>query len=130
MQSILHPVAARDTSNTTTRQPLPPFGKQWLRNPPSAGLVVAIGPDAWDRGQARSYVCLVLPEDRDPAQFRWPTNHKAALILESGPGDDVLLHHTAIELLRVGAPVVVALRECQMHDDPRVFFELGDGDDA
>ena len=130
MASIAAGRAARDLSNTSTRQPLPPFGKQWLRKPPSAGLVVAIGPDAWDTAQARSYTCVALPEDRDPSEYRWPTNHKAALILESGPGDDVLLHHTAIELLRVGAPVVVALRECHLHDDPRVFFELGDGDDA
>ena len=109
---------------------LPPYGKVWLLNPPSAGVVVTLGPDAWPKAKAFAHECMVLPDECEPSEFRWPTNRQSALILETGPPNDARLQCMAEALIRAGAPSVVALRDSLMDSDPRVFFVLGDGDDA
>lgn len=112
------------------KKPLPPFAKRWLADPPSAGVVVTLGPDAWPKSKARPHVCMVLPDECDPSELRWPTNRQPALILETGPPNDARLQCMAEALIRAGAPSVVALRDSLMDSDPRVFFELGYRDDA
>lgn len=112
------------------KKPLAPFAKRWLADPPSAGIVVAIGPDAWNKARVRPHACMVLPDECDPFKFRWPSNRQPALILETGPPNDKRLHRLAEALIRAGAPSVVALRDSLMDSDPRIFFELEDGDDA
>ncbi len=112
------------------KKPLPPFAKRWLADPPSAGVVVALGPDAWAKAKARAHTCLVLPEKSGPSEFHWPSNDQPALILETGPPNDARLQRMAEALIRAGAPTVVALRDCVMDSDPRVFFEVGESDVA
>ena len=111
-------------------KPLPPFAKRWLADPPSAGIVVAIGPGAWAKAIGRSHTCLVLPDVSDPFAFRWPSNNQPALILETGPPNDARLQRMAEALIRAGAPAVVALRDSAIDFDPRVFFEVGKSDVA
>ena len=112
------------------KKPLPPFAKRWLADPPSAGVVVALGPDAWAKAKARVHTCLVLPDESDPSEFRWPSNNQPALIFETGPPNDQRLQQMAEALIRAGTPSVVALRESLLDSDPRVFFEVGDADVA
>jgi hypothetical protein len=102
---------------------LPPFGRRYLDAPPSAGLVVAIGPGSWHFAQAQGYTVIVLPPGDSPDGYRWPTNAYGALVQETGPADDDLLAATAIEILRAGCPYVVAIRHSQLAcNDCRHFF--------
>ena len=94
-----------------------------MNDPPSAGVVVAIGPQAWQRAAKRPFLCMVLPDDSKPADFRWPSNKQSALVLETGPSNDTRLRNMAESLIAAGAPSVVALRDSELHADPRVFFE-------
>lgn len=105
---------------------LAPFAKAWLAAPPSAGLVVATGPRAWDAAARRGHVCLVLPDDVEPSALRWPATSESALILETGEPNDARLAALALELMRAGAPSCVALRESGRAGDPRVFFQAED----
>ena len=103
---------------------LPPYGKQYLEQLPSAGIWVAIGPGAWDFAKIRSFPVMVLPEDREPHDFDWPSNGQAALIHERGDYNDDRLNSMAEALILAGAPTVVAIREALLIDgDPRVFFD-------
>lgn len=110
---------------------LPPFGKQWLAEPPSAGLVVAFGADAWGFARSRAFPCLVLPDDEPASTFDWRafTGIKSgpALIHECGAGNEGLLDELARELMRAGAPTIVAIRHSRLHTDSRVFYVPGDG---
>jgi len=107
--------------------PLPPFGR--LFDPvPRSGVRVAIGPGAWKVGQRHRHPIMVLPTDRKPSEFRWPSDGKPALIHEHGQYDDTLLRVMASALLNAGAPSVVAIREALLSDDPRVFFDPKDAD--
>ena len=101
-----------------------------MQDPPSAGVVVALGYGAWEKAKARPHVCMVLPEDCEPSDFRWPTNRQPALIIETGPPNDVRLRCMAEALIRAGAPSVVGLRHSFMDSDPRIFFECGVSDCA
>lgn len=103
---------------------LPPYGKQFLEETPSAGIWVAIGPGAWQFAHFRTFPVMVLPEDSKPSDYKWPSNGKPALIYERGKCDDVRLHAMAKELLLAGAPSVVAIREALIEKgEPRVFFD-------
>ena len=103
---------------------LPPYGKQYLEEKPSAGIWVAIGPGAWRFAKARSFPVMVLPEDCEPGDYKWPSNGQAALIHERGDYNDERLHAMAMALLLAGAPSVVAIREALVEaGDPRVFFD-------
>ena len=103
---------------------LPPYGKQYLEERPSAGIWVAIGPGAWRFAKARSFPVMVLPEDCEPGDYKWPSNGRPVLIHERGVYDDERLHAMARALLLAGAPSVVAIREALVDaGDPRVFFD-------
>ncbi len=103
---------------------LPPYGKQYLEQLPSAGIWVAIGPGAWGFAKPRSFPVMVLPEDREPSDFDWPSNGQPALIHERGAFNDERLDAMAKALLLAGAPTVVAIREALLDNgDPRVFFD-------
>ena len=103
---------------------LPPYGKQYLEQRPSAGIWVAIGPGAWDFARIRTFPVMVLPEDKEPGDFEWPSDGQPALIHERGDINDERLYSMAEALLLAGAPSVVAIREALLtKDDPRVFFD-------
>lgn len=106
---------------------LPPYGRQFLDQRPSAGPWVAIGPGAWKFAKGFHFPVMVLPDDASPCDFRWPSDGKAALIHERGVCDDNRLRAMAEALIQAGAPSVVALREAladfTTRDDPRVFFD-------
>ena len=103
-------------------KPLPPFGKQWRDSPPSAGLCVAYGPNAWNYSKAKPFPVLVLPSDQKPTDFRWPSHPGGAVIFERGDYNDDCLTALATELLSAGSPFVVAIREALTGSDPRTFF--------
>ena len=103
-------------------KPLPPFGKQWGDSQPSAGLCVAYGPNAWNYSKAKPFPVLVLPNDKKPSDFRWPSHPGGAVIFERGEFDDDRLAELANELLLAGSPFAVAVREALMGSEPRHFF--------
>ena len=105
---------------------LPPYGKQYLEQRPSAGIWVAIGPGAWQFAKVRSFPVMVLPDDHHPSDYEWPTDGGPVLIHERGPGNDERLHSMAKALMLAGAPSVVAIRQALLEDfDSRVFFDPG-----
>jgi hypothetical protein len=94
-----------------TGKPLPPFGKDYLASPTSAGLCVAIGRNAWDFAKRRRHrPVLVLPDAEKPSDRRWPSNRYGALLYETATPDDERLNSTAAALLIAGSPFVVAVR--------------------
>lgn len=106
---------------------LTPFGKQFQPVPPS-GVRVAIGPGAWNFQKKHHVPIMVLPDDANPDDFRWPSDGKPALIYECGTYDDNRLRAMAGALLMAGASSVVAIREAlanpnQFGTDPRVYFD-------
>ena len=103
---------------------LPPYGRQYLEDPPSAGLWVAVGPGAWEIAKGKSFPVVVLPPGSKPSDYEWPATSGAALIFETGPLADDLLHELAKTLMLAGAPSVVAIRE-SLFSSPecRLFFE-------
>ena len=107
----------------TMTNSLPPFGKHF--NPvPSSGVRVAIGPGAWGFEKRHHVPIMVLPDDASPADFKWPSDGKPALIHERATYDDNRLGAIAEALLRAGASSVVAIREALLNeDDPRVFYD-------
>jgi len=88
---------------------LPPYGKQYLEELPSAGIWVAIGPGAWRFAKTRSFPVMVLPEDHEPSDYEWPANGQPVLIHERGQFDDERLQAMAKALLLAGAPSVAAM---------------------
>ncbi len=90
---------------------LPPFGRQYLDNPPGAGLWVATGPRAWDIANQKPFPVVVLPPGAQPADYEWPATSGPAIIFETGPLADDPLHELAKTLMLAGAPSVVAIRE-------------------
>ena len=110
---------------------LPPYGKQYLEQRPSAGIWVAIGPGAWKFAEVRSFPVMVLPDNRDPNDFEWPADGGPVLIHERGPCNDERLNAMAKVLILAGAKSVVAIREALLEEyDPRVFFDQGSNDVA
>lgn len=103
-------------------KPLPPYGRKFLADLPTAGLCVAIGSHAWRFAKARPYPVLVLPTENMPTDFLWPFHPNGSVIFEVGDFDDDRLTAIARELLKAGCPFVVAIREALMSEDPRVFF--------
>ncbi len=103
---------------------LPPYGKLF-QTAPIGGVRVAIGPGAWKFQEKHTHPIMVLPEDAEPGDFRWPVDNRPALIFELGIYDDNRLQAMAEALLRAGASSVVAIREALMDGDPRVFFDQG-----
>ena len=102
---------------------LAPFGTQF-RPVPRNGVQVAIGPGAWDFQKKHNSPIMVLPDDANPEDFKWPTDGGPALIHERGTYDDNRLRSMAEALLRAGASSVVAIREALLNDyDPRKFFD-------
>ena len=102
---------------------LPPFGRQFLPVP-ETGIRVAIGPTAWEFQQSHSHPVMVLPEDKVPANFSWPSDGRAALVFERGPCNDERLFGIARTLIIAGASSVVAIRETLLGaHDPRVYFD-------
>ncbi len=103
---------------------LPPFGRQYLDNPPGAGLWVAVGSDPWKIAKGKPFPVVVLPTGAQPADYEWPATAGAAIIFETGPQDDALLHELAKTLMLAGAPSVVAIRESLLRSpDCCVFLE-------
>lgn len=102
----------------------PPFGKQYLEQKPSAGLWIAIGPGAWDFAKSKSFPVLVLPDDAEPSDFKWPMDGGPVLVHERGQFDDDRLRSMAEALIRAGASSVVAIREVLLDAyDPCVFYD-------
>ena len=102
---------------------LPAFGKQF-QPVPRNGVQVAIGPGAWDFQKKHNSPIMVLPDDANPEDFKWPTDGGPALIHERGTYDDNRLRSMAEALLRAGASSVVTIREALLTDyDPRKFFD-------
>ncbi len=102
---------------------LPPFGKRF-QPVPCSGVRVAMGPTAWDKAEAHTFPIMVLPQDKNPGEYRWPSDGGPALIFECGEYNDNRLRAMAEALLRAGSPSAVAIREALMNDyDPRVFFD-------
>jgi len=100
-----------------------PFGRKF-QPVPSSGVRVAIGPGAWDFQKNHHVPIMVLPDDANPEDFRWPSDGKSALIHERGTYDDNRLRAMAEALLIAGASSVVAIREALLNDyDPRKFFD-------
>lgn len=62
--------------------PLPLYGQDYLEQMPSAGIVVAIGPGAWEFSKRQAFVCMVLPDNGEPCDFKRPSYGRAALIHE------------------------------------------------
>ena len=104
---------------------LPPFGKHFNPIPPS-GVRVCLGPGAWGKAKAHAFPIMVLPQDKAPSEYRWPSDDGPALIFECGEYNDDRLDLMAAALLRAGCPSAVAIREAlsslKTNDDPRVFF--------
>ena len=102
-----------------------PFGRQFQLVPPS-GVRVAIGPSAWGKAKAHAFPIMVLPQDKTPNEYHWPSDGGPALIFECGEFNDDRLDSMAAALLRAGCPSAVAIREAlsslKTNDDPRVFF--------
>ena len=104
---------------------LPPFAKQFQPVPPS-GVRVAIGPGGWDFQKNHHVPIMVLPDDANPEDFKWPSDGKPALIHERGTYDDNCLRAMAEVLLRAGACSAIAIREALLNEyDPRVYFDPG-----
>ncbi len=102
---------------------LPPFGRQF-EPVPRNGIQVAIGPGAWDFQKRHRSPIMVLPDEANPSNFRWPSDGQPALVYEWGACDDERLHAIAEALLQAGASSVVAIREALLAErDPRVFFD-------
>ena len=100
----------------------PPYSSQYV---PQRGLEVALGCHAWTFAKRQYKAVLVLPMDRDPAEFMWPAEQYGAVIHETGSRDDERLDKLAGELLKAGNPHVVALRHSLAWvpgADPRVFY--------
>ena len=98
------------------------FGKQFQPVPPS-GVRVAIGPTAWEKANAHAFPIMVLPQDKNPEEYRWPSDGEPALIFECGEYNDDRLDSIAAALLREGCSSAIAIREALLDDyDPRVFF--------
>ena len=103
--------------------PLPPYGKLFSRRQKS-GIRVALGPRAYDKADAHAFPIMVLPQDKSPREYRWPSDGEPALVHERGTYDDDLLDSMAQALLQAGASSVVAIREALLNDyDPRVFYD-------
>ena len=103
---------------------LPPYGRQFIDNPPSAGLWVAVGPGAWNLAKSKPFPVVVLPIDKRPCDYEWPSVAGAALIFETGSLNDKLLHELAQALVLAGANSVVAIRESLLRSrDCCLFFE-------
>ncbi len=101
---------------------LPPFGKNF-QPVPRSGVRVAVGPGAWDFVKTQPPT-MVLPDDANPDDFKWPSDGKPALIHERGDFNDDRLRVMAATLLYAGASSVVAIREALLGDyDPRKFFD-------
>lgn len=101
---------------------LPPYGKQF--DPvPRSGVRVVFGPNAWIFAQRYSHPIMVLPEESQPSDYRWPSDRRPALVFECGTYDNERLTDLARVLLIAGASTVVALREALTHSDPCVFFD-------
>ncbi len=101
---------------------LPPFGKRFKTSQKS-GIRVAIGPGAWGKAKAHAFPIMVLPQDKTPNEYRWPSDSGPVLIFECGEFNDDRLDSMAAALLRAGSPSAIAIREALLDDyDPRVFF--------
>ncbi len=102
---------------------LPPFAKQFQPVPPS-GVRVCLGPGAWGKSKAHAFPIMVLPQDKTPSEYRWPSDDGPALIFECGEYNDDKLDSMAAALLRAGASSVISIREAFLDDyDPRKFFD-------
>ena len=104
---------------------LPPYGRRFLDDPPSAGLWVCTGPRAWQAAAGKPFACVVLPPGCEPSEFEWPATSGPALIFETGEQNDELLQSLAKVLMLAGAPSVVAIRESLLRaPDCCVYFEV------
>ncbi len=101
----------------------PPFAKQFQPVPPS-GVRVCLGPGAWGKAKGHAFPIMVLPQDKTPSEYRWPSDDSPALIFECGEYNDDRLDSMAAALLRAGCPSAVTIREALLNGgDPRVFYD-------
>lgn len=102
---------------------VPPFGRIF-KPIPTSGVRVALGPGAWDFAKKHHCPIMVLPEDAQPGDFKWPSDGRAALIHERGGCNDERLDSLARSLLMAGVSSVVVIREALLDEyDPRVFYD-------
>jgi hypothetical protein len=105
---------------------LPPNGRKFLDSG-SCNPWVAIGPKAWDVDRIKSFPVMVLPDDRDPADFSWPVAGLEVLVLEVGTYNTARLERLAQALLTAGAVSVLASRTANPGELP---LYTQDGRDA
>lgn len=105
----------------TNRLPLPPYGRRYLDERPCCGPWIAMGSKAWDLARRKAVPVMVLPEDKDPANFRWPVRNQAVLLFEIGSSDRIRLERMVQVLLESGAKMVVPIREAEL-DDNTVYW--------
>ncbi len=98
---------------TATHRKLPPFGREHLERGRQDCAFVAMGPGAWAlaRRRLQFYPVMVLPDDADPFDYRWPVTGRPVLLLEFGSFDTDRLERVALALLRAGAPIVTTIRD-------------------
>ena len=104
-------------------KPLPTYGRDF-QPVPRSGVRVVIGRDAWSYAKNHWLPIMALPDDKQPNEYRWPSDGGVALIHERADFNDDRLRAMATTLLYAGASSVVAIREALLGDyDPRKFFD-------
>jgi len=103
------------------KKPLPPYGKYFVGRPPSCGVWIACGPNAWDFTKLKPFPVLVLPDECDPADFRWPVADQDVLLIEVGTYDTERVERIAQVLLESGARLVYPIRTANFFEN-RVFW--------
>lgn len=103
----------KSVSRRKTGLPLPPFGRDWLKTPTSAGAWVSCGSKAWEARRVWAHVVMVCPPDEDPAGFGWPVEGLEVLLVELGRPNTPRLEHLGLVLLDAGAELVRCIRAGQ-----------------
>ena len=103
------------------RRPLPPFGRLYREQPPSNGVWIACGPNAWDFTKLKPFPVLVLPDECDPADFQWPVADQDVLLIEIGTYDTERVERIAQVLLESGARLVYPIRTANFRET-RAFW--------
>jgi hypothetical protein len=90
-------------------KPLPPNGRRHLAHVGSSGTWVCIGSDAWEFPSRKSFPVMVLPPGEEPSRYRWPVAGQSVVLIQWGEADRADVERMALELLRAGAVLVLAV---------------------
>jgi len=88
------------------KKPLPPYGKELLKQRTPSEIWLFLGPGAWRYAKScYSYgkVVLVMPEDKSPEDFNWPVQNVSLLIfdLHNNATDEIFLKKLAWVFIRL-----------------------------